>query len=185
MKKFQPYIFPAVALLIVIFLLYRWYDMRNGQATRPIEFGEGVEIENLSQTELGSVLRGAEDVQTIELQPENQADAETTAAGVIRYDVEDDKIRFSVMAELPELAQGAYQVWLKEIGGNGIRKAFSLEPGKGGMTGSAAVSTELLPFEVVVSKEENVADDTLESILLKGMIEQTPEASPSPTPAME
>lgn len=179
MKKFTPYVFPLVALLVVIFLLYRWYDMRTEQAVKPVEFGEGVEIENLSENELGSVLRGANDVTTVDLQNIQPEGAEP-ATGVIRYDVVDNKVLFSVMAELPELEQGAYQVWLKEINGNGSRKAFSLEVGKGGMMGSASVATELLPFEVVVTKEMNVADETMEEVLLKGVIENAKEASASP-----
>lgn len=185
MKKFTPYVFPLVALLVVIFLLYRWYDMRTEKVVNPVEFGEGVEIENLSENELGSVLRGSNDITTVELENAQTDSAEPASTGVIRYDVVDNKVLFSVMAELPELEQGAYQVWLKEINGDGMRKAFSLEAGKGGMMGSASVSTELLPFEVVVSKEMSVSDETIETVILKGAIERPVEASTSPSPAME
>lgn len=183
MKKITPYIFPAIALLIVVFLLYRWYDMRNGQVDKPVQFGEGIEIENLSETELSSVLRGASDVQTVALEsPAVENSTEPASSGVIRYDIEDSKVKFSVMADLPELDAGTYQVWLKEVNGEGTRKAFNLEVGKGGMMGSAAVDTNLLPFEVVVSKEMSVADDTIEEVLLRGVIEKPVDASASPTP---
>lgn len=186
MKNITPYIFPIVALLVVVFLLYRWYDMRTEQVDRPVEFGEGVEIENLSEAELGSVLRGAENVKTVELQaPQANVESagEAVGSGVIRYDIADNKVRFSVLADLPALEVGAYQVWLKEIDGEGIRKAFSLESGKGGMMGSASVASDLLPFEVVVSKETTAGDETMEAVVLRGVIQAPAEASASPTPS--
>lgn len=184
MKKFTPYVFPVIALLIVVFLLFRWYSDRTDTVTKPVEFGEGVEIENLSENELSSVLKGSSDVATVEMSAAAQESSETpeSATGVIRYDIQEDKVLFSVLAQVPELDEGMYQVWLKQIDGEGMKKAFTLEMGKGGMMGSAALSTELLPFEVVVSKEMNANDDTVESVLLKGVIEKPVDASASPTP---
>lgn len=166
MKKFLPFALPAVALLIVGFLIWRWY---SDQTTRPTgeisQFAEGVEIENLSDQASLAPNRGVTDYKTAELRAEDGA----TAAGQIRYELVDDRVRFTVMATLPELSAGEYQVWLKDPNGEAIRKAFSLIADKGGWMGSAAISAETLPFEVIVSKEER-PDNTIETILLRGLI---------------
>jgi hypothetical protein len=49
MKKILPFVFPLIALLIVLFLALRWY---NAKTTRPegklTDFGEGMKIEDLT-----------------------------------------------------------------------------------------------------------------------------------------
>ncbi len=181
MKRFTPFIFPAIVFLIVAFLVWRWYDLRAERAAQRLDFGEGVEIENLSDAEQEAVRTGAGDFETVALERTESADGQAplagmeNAAGVFRYEVQDDRVVFSVMAELPESSDGMYQVWLKEVDGETTRKAFSLEMGKGGYEGSAAVASELLPFEVLVTKEMT-DDETAEAVILRGVV-NAPEST--------
>ncbi len=175
MKRFTPFIFPIVVLLIVGFLTWRWYDLRAERAAQRLDFGEGVEIENLTDDERSEVTRGVGDFETVELERPAADDGSEplagteSATGVFRYEVQDNRVRFSVLANLPETLEGNYQVWLKQIDGEGVRRAFVLTLGKGGFEGSAAVSAELLPFEVLVTRELT-DDDTVEDVILRGRV---------------
>lgn len=165
MKKVLPFVFPVAALLLVAFLAFRWYGQRTERTGEISEFGEGIEIEELSSSELDSVVKGTGDYKTVELEGGEDV------LGGIRYEIADGKVRFSVSASLPELEEGQYQVWLKAMDSDAMRKAFTLEYAKGGFMGSAAISEETLPFEVLVSREMS-DDDTLENVVLRGVITQ-------------
>jgi hypothetical protein len=166
LKQFLPFVFPTAAIVLVAILAMRWYRLRNEQMGMISEFAQGVEIEDLTQTERGFTLNGVKDVETLELESE-----EESAMGEVRYEFDEGKIRFSVSASLPEEEVAKYQVWLKEVEGRAVRKAFVLQMLKGGYTGSAAISAETLPFEVVVSKEM-VDDNLTEQVLLRGVLEK-------------
>jgi hypothetical protein len=168
MKKFSPYIFPLLVLGVVFLLVLRWYNLRTDRMESGL-LGEGVVIENLSEEEVAS-LEGVGDYETIELEKV----AENTS-GVVRYDVNDGKVTFTVSANLPGKEGAQYQVWLKEVNSNTTRHAFDLNAKKGGYIGSAALSAELLPLEVIV-REAQPATDSGEQALLKGVI-TLPEAS--------
>ncbi len=165
MKKLLPFIFPLVAVLVIIFLVFRWYRLNTQTPGTISEFGEGIEIEDLSTTELQDSLSGVGDYKTVDL-----ISADDESVGRVRYEIKDGKIKFSVFAGLPELEYGMYQVWLREPGSLISRKAFILIQSKGGYLGSAAISEEVLPFEVVVSKEVR-PDDQMEEVILTGVIE--------------
>jgi hypothetical protein len=191
MKRYLPYVFPAAALLVVVFLTYRWYSHNTTGVGQISEFAEGVEIEELSDEEQTSVSRGVGDIQTVQLQPVTQeedseegteTDEESseinemtaTATGQVRYEIVDGRVRFSVMATLPEQDLGYYQVWLKAVDSDAIRKAFLLELSKSGFMGSAAISADTLPFEVVVSYEMGDAANP-SNTLLTGVIQANEE----------
>jgi hypothetical protein len=163
MKKVLPFIFPLVALIIVVFLAYRWYNLntttRNGQIN---EVGEGVEIQDLSPDEASNILRGVGDFKQVELKGADEA------VGSVRYEVKDGKVRFSVTADVPGLNNGRYQVWIKS-GDQPAQKAFVLEASKGGYMGSAAVSATTLPFDVIVTRE-STDDETMETTVLQGNV---------------
>lgn len=163
MKKYTPYVFPLIVVGIILILVFRWYSLR----TKSIEYsllGEGVSIENLSQEEMIDSLTGVGDYETVQLEGATEADS-----GVVRYELKDDKIRFSVMANLPE-SESSYRVWLKSLNGTAMREVFVLEAGKGGYIGSAALPAELLPFEVIVSQngDARMAD---QQSLLRGTVQ--------------
>lgn len=167
MKRYTPYIFPLVVLGIIFLLVFRWYNLRTERMEYSL-LGEGVEIENLSQEELARSIQGAGDYESVELESDNPDNS-----GVIRYEVVEDKVRFSVMANLPE-AETEYRVWLKETDGTAMREVFSLTAAKGGYIGSAALPSELLPFQVIVTQETQ-AEMAAENVILQGTIEASGE----------
>lgn len=170
MKKFLPFVFPAAALLIVAVLAFRWYSTQIQPVGEvgPATFAEGVQIEDLSTTEQNQVMLGAGDYETVMLEPSSSSDS-AEMMGQVRYELADGKVKFSVMAGLPMLETGRYQVWLKSVESEALRKAFVLEFSKGGYLGSAAISEDVLPFEVILS-QESVDDNSLERVLLRGTI---------------
>ncbi|MEA2056224.1 MAG: hypothetical protein U9O78_00700 [Patescibacteria group bacterium] len=163
LKKYYPFIFPTIALLLVLFLAFRWYNLRTQRSQEDQQ--NQVQIENLTEEEVEGIVKGTEDVETVDLE------GGATASGQIRYDIRGEKALFSVNASLEELDQGLYQVWLRKSGSEKLDKAFVLQYGKGGYMGSASVSVDDLPLEVVVSKEIQTEDKVLEEELLRGMIE--------------
>jgi hypothetical protein len=180
MKRFTPYIFPLIVLAIVFFLVYRWYNMRS-QPTDTGAVGEGIEIENLSDTDAQSIMRGTGDFQTAAMEKTENSASTVDGVGSIRYEMKDGKVRFSVSADLPE-PQTPYSVWIRTVGSENLTNAFTLEMGKGGYTGTAAVSQDLLPLEVVVSQATN-KDEVMNQVILKGIVEKEASASASPSPA--
>lgn len=170
MKRFTPYIFPLIVLAIVFFLVYRWYSMRSERTADTGQYGEGIEIENLSDTEADSVLRGAGDFETAPMAKSESSTSEVTGAGAIRYEVKDGKVRFSVAADLPE-PEKPYNVWIRTVDGDNLTNAFSLELGKGGYMGTAAVNEDQLPLEVIVSQADNKSE-VLDTIILRGVVEK-------------
>lgn len=170
MKRFTPYIFPLIVLAIVFFLVYRWYSMRSKRSADNSDYGEGIQIENLSDTEASSVLRGAGDFETTPMEKTENSSTEVTGNGSIRYEIKDGKVRFSVAAALPE-PEEPYHVWIRTQDGDNLTKAFDLEMGKGGYMGTAAVNEDLLPLEVIVS-EAGDKSDVLNSVILRGIVEK-------------
>lgn len=161
MKKYTPYIFPLVVLGVIFMLVFRWYTLRAERSEYAL-LGEGVEIENLSQEEMVNSIRGVGDYESVELTAPNAETPENK--GVVRYELKDDKVRFSVMAHLPE-PTGIYRVWLKSPDGTAMREVSTLEEGKGGYIGSAALPSELLPFEVIVSEQADAESADKEYVL--------------------
>lgn len=170
LKDLLPFVFPVAAMILVVVLAVRWYRLRNETTGQISQFAEGVPIEDLSQSEMGEVIHGVGDVKTAQLTPVTKDDTMTGMMGDIRYEIKDGKVRFTVQAALPDLESSIYQVWLKEVDGTSMRKAFVLQANKGGYVGSAAISADTLPFEVVVSREA-VDDDRVEEVLMNGTIQ--------------
>lgn len=165
MKKVLPFIFPLTSLAIVVFLAFRWYNNRTDRGSIT-PFAENVAIEELSNEDTAMALRGVGDYESVDLAGENGL------TGKLRYEVADGKVRFSVTADLENTSGTNYQVWLKDPNSEAIRKAFPLEYLKGGMSGTAAISAETLPFEVLVSKD-SVGATAPSEVLLKGLVEES------------
>lgn len=180
MKKIVPFIFPLVAFLIVLFLLYRWYTIqvvRRGQINLN---GSQTQVEELSTFPTPVVsptarigadsVRGAADLKTIPLSPVASGSAELPLTpGSIRYQVVDQAMELTVFADLPNLTAGQYQVWVQQ--GSSLTKAFTLVAEKGGYTGSMTLPLSRLPVEMTVSWEQ-FNDNKLEQSLLKASITQ-------------
>lgn len=166
MKKYIPFIFPAIALLIVLFLGYRWY---NAQTVKPtgevVENGEGMKIDELSTEEAKKLQVGSKDLPSVDLKGSGEG------VGQVRYEVAGDRVSFTVSADLPELNEGMYQVWLRQLNNDSRAKAFVLDEGKAGYMGSASVTSSMVPFEVIVSKETK-NDDQIETVVLTGTVEK-------------
>lgn len=163
MKKLLPFLFPLTSLAIVMFLAFRWYSNRTDRGNIT-PFAENVTIEELTTEETSMALRGVGDFKTIEMVGEG---AET---GKVRYEINEGKVKFSVTANLENSQDENYQVWLKDPNSEAIRKAFTLEYLKGGLSGTAAISAETLPFEIIVSKD-SVESDQPSEVILKGLVE--------------
>ncbi len=170
LKKLLPFIFPTAAIVLVIILGVRWFRLRQERTGQISEFAEGIEIEDLTDEATQQPLSEAEDLASLELI--NETDDEGVM-GQVRYELDDERIRFSVFANLPE-TDATYQVWLQDLTGESRRPAFVLSRLKGGYIGSAAISAETLPFEVIVTKEENL-DNEMEQILLRGVMSASQE----------
>jgi len=161
LKKITPYIFPLLAFAFVVFMFVRWYS------TRVAEQGNGLlssdlEITSLTQEEEESIIRGTADFSTVDMMAVGEA------SGEIRYQLLEDKLNFTVTANLPD-SNEAFGVWLKEVDGDTKKKVFNLTYSKAGFIGSASVPAEVLPVEVVVSTE---SDLLLEDAILRGIIEE-------------
>ena len=168
MKKFLPFVFPFIALVIVLFLAIRWYNSKTVHTSDKIaNFGDNVKIEQITQSDQQKIKQPAADVKSVQMQVQSN-DVKGTS-GQIRYEISNGKVSFTVNAELPELKQGLYQVWLQEVNGNTRKKAFTLTFAKGGYEGSAAIGVDVLPVDVVVS-QENRNDDNIETVLMKGSL---------------
>ncbi len=155
MKKFYPYVLPSLALIIVLFLAYRWYVVRT-QRDGMIGTTEGVQIEDLNTQELDRVMKGVGDFKSTELSGEE-------GTGSVRYEISDTKVLFSVTANLVE---DDYSVWVLGPGDTKPTKAFDLEYLKGGYTGSASLPVSELPLEVMVARGMGS-----EQVVLSGTVE--------------
>lgn len=170
MKKITPYIFPVLVILVVIFLITRWYGKR-GQIS---EYGEGIQIENLSEEELQDALSGVGDYTTVPLEqyqsdvPKPTGTVQTPSTGSIRYEVDEDKVKLSVIVQTNDSIDN-YYVWLKTEGSEKATQAFVLSQGKGGLVGSGAFSADQLPVEVLVGKGSGLRDD-MSNVVLRGKI---------------
>ena len=172
MKKIYPYILPALALLIVFILTIRWYAERTADKGQVGQFGEGVEVESIDPEDLDDFLSGVNEMETITMEG-----SDDLSTGEIRYEIRDDKIYFSVNALLESPESGHYQVWLRSLDGTDQLKAFELSYGKAGYFGSAAVVTEILPFEVLVAHQDN--GDDIGEVLFSAVVEHEVEEDES------
>ncbi|KUK79421.1 MAG: hypothetical protein XD95_0405 [Microgenomates bacterium 39_7] len=163
LKQYYPFIIPTISLLLVLFLAFRWYNTRT-QRDMNADITQ-VEIEDLTQEEL-QIVQGTQDVSTVDLEPETQE----LAVGQVRYKSEGDKILLTVSADLPELEGSYYQVWLSADGLQ-PQPAFRLERSKAGYLGSASISKDQLPLEVIVTDQTGVTELVMGKQLLRGMME--------------
>lgn len=161
LKKYYPFVFPTLSLILVLILAFRWYNLRTQREELTTE--EPIQIQNLTEEEQ-AIVKGVEDVASTELT------GEASASGQVRFSVKEDRLLLSVQADLPELTEGNYQVWLKGKDQVEFKKAFVLDYGKAGYTGSAAVGVEIAPVSVKVSREM-IDDDKIEQEILSGLVE--------------
>ncbi len=165
MKKFLPFLFPLIALLIVIFLSVRWYNSKTHRGDGKIpDLAEDVKVEDLTAAQAGQMKAGnAKDMKTLEMTGSGEV------KGQVRYEVLDGKVLFSVYANLPDPTPAFYQVWIKQVDSDAKKQAFVLENTKGGFTGSASVNENMLPFEVLITKQTK-SDEPMGDVILRTIV---------------
>ncbi len=169
MKKFIPFVFPLIAICLVLFLAMRWYNSktsREGTQAKIAQFDDTTQIDNLSASDSSRLKHPAQDEKSVDLSGAGDA------KGQVRYDVTNGKVYMTLTASLPDAGKSIYQVWFKDVNGESKKKAFTLVNAKGGYVGSAAVSADMLPFEVVVSKQKTADDAAMGATVLSGVIQK-------------
>ena len=164
MKKIYPYILPTIALIIILVLTIKWYTNRTDQNGNGGTINDGVQIEDITTDQADEVLKGSTDVKKVKLTGSEDA------SGEVRYEFKDEKVYFSVSLSAAEVDQGGYEVWLRSPEDDSKKRAFIMEFGKAGYFGSAAVPKDILPVEIVVTREE-IHDLTMEEVIVSGTIE--------------
>lgn len=167
-KKLQsllPYLFPLIAIILVVVMFARWYKGKTAEA--PVSLLDSqLEVESLPAQVQDSIIKGATDYKMLNMIGVDQA------VGELRYQIKDDKLSFTVTANLPS-SKEEYAVWLSDMDGTAKKRVFNLKYSKAGYVGSAMVSADILPVKVLVSQ---ASDLMLEDILLQTEIVQ-PEAN--------
>jgi len=155
-KKLQsllPYLFPLIAIILVVVMFARWYKGKTAEA--PVSLLDSqLEVESLPAQMQDSIIKGATDYKMLNMIGVDQA------VGELRYQIKDDKLSFTVTANLPS-SKEEYAVWLSDMDGTAKKRVFN---SKAGYVGSAMVSDDILPVKVLVSK---ASDLMLEDILLQ------------------
>jgi hypothetical protein len=161
-KKLQnllPYFFPLVAIILVVIMFARWYKGKTAEA--PVSLlDQQLEVQALPSEMQDNIIKGATDYQVLNMIGTNQA------VGEVRYQIKDDKLNFTITANLAE-SKEEYAVWLADVNGDAKRRVFNLVYSKAGYIGSASVSDDILPVKVVVTK---ASDLMLQDILLQTQI---------------
>ena len=149
-KKLQnllPYLFPLVAIIFVVIMFARWYKGKTAES--PVSLLDSqLQVESLPSEVQNSIIKGAADYEMVDMKG-------AEAAGEVRYQVKEDKLSFTVTANLPESKED-YAVWLTDVDGQAKKRVFNLVYSKAGYIGSAAVSAEVLPVKVVVAKASDL-----------------------------
>ena len=156
LQNFLPYIFPLIAIILVVVMFTRWYKGKTAEA--PVSLLDSqLEVESLPTGVQDEIIKGATDYSMLDMQGENMA------TGELRYQIKDDKLSFTVTADLPESKED-YAVWLLDSANDAQKRIFNLKYSKAGYVGSAMVRAEVLPVKVVVAK---ASDLMLEDVLLQ------------------
>ena len=150
-KKLQnvlPYIFPSIAIIFVVIMFARWYKGKT--AEKPVSLLDSqLQVESLPAEMQNSIIKGATDYKMLDMQGVDKA------VGELRYQIKDDKLSFTVTANLPE-SKEEYAVWLAAIDGDARKRVFNLVYSKAGYVGSAMVPANVLPVKVVVTKASDL-----------------------------
>ncbi len=158
----MPYLFPLIAVIFVVVMFARWYQSKTADA--PVSLLDPqFQVETLPSQVENDILKGAVDYQTAEMQGEGKV------AGEVRYQIVDDKLSFTVTANLPS-SEEDYVVWLTDGNNEAKKRVFNLIYSKAGYMGSAMVAAEVLPVRVVIVK---ASDLLLQDVLLETDLSKT------------
>ncbi|HKY73926.1 MAG TPA: anti-sigma factor [Patescibacteria group bacterium] len=163
MNKNPMFLLPAFVILILGgYLGVKWWKSQIA-LQKPSILTEGVSLDERGQSLLKTY--GLSEQQAAQLKAVEGSDA----YGVVRWNTE--KTSLTVLASLPSIKTGAYQVWLTPDDGKQT-KLGSMRIEKGGYVLDYVLKKELLPskFVVVVSKELK-NDAVLEEKLLEAEVQ--------------
>jgi hypothetical protein len=151
MKKFLPFVLPALVVVVIIYLGYSWYSQQTEEKLTLPEVTAGTEIEELSASELATLenlQKGVGNYKVVEMAG--------SGIGEIRYEIRDGKALFSVNANLATDQGEVYYLFTKEEGASEFIRGKRLEENKGGLFTSMAVAIDKLPITVQVRLGETV-----------------------------
>lgn len=158
-KKLQnllPYLFPLIAIIFVVIMFARWYKGKTNES--PVSLLDSkLQVESLPADVQSSIIKGATDYKMLDMRGVDKA------VGEVRYQIKDEKLSFTVTANLPE-SKEEYSVWLADVNGDARKRVFNLVYSKAGYVGSAMVPANILPVKVVVAK---ASDLMLQDVLLQ------------------
>jgi hypothetical protein len=145
LKKLLPFVLPLIALILIIIIVSRWYRGQTNNSIATPEYTEGLEIENLSQSELEAlenIKQGLGDYQKV--------DFTGVYTGEVRYEVKEDRLFLSITANLPETA-AAYTLWLTS--GATTTRSNDLTLSKTGYHTALVTTIDKLPLTLIISED--------------------------------
>lgn len=154
MKKYIPIILPILALALVTYFGVRWYRHREAPELQTPEVANSPSIApiNVADQQLLAQLRaGKGDYEAVGLQAQT-----SDARGEIRYQFQNDRLLFSVNANLPSDEGEEYHVFVKEAGSEVFRDLGVLEFTKGGLIASDSLTMDKLPMVVEIRRGATV-----------------------------
>ncbi len=155
MKKYLPFILPALAVAIVVFFAVRWYQQKTAASLPAPEISAGAEIEELSVAELESLEKMSRGVGNYESLDLSVTDNQSQAQGEVRFEKKENKVYFTISANLPDIKTG-YRLWLKPNDSPEFYSSKVLTYGKGGWIVVTAVSQDKLPLSLEVRDGNSV-----------------------------
>lgn len=152
MKKYLPFVLPALSVLLVLFFAIRWYQEKTTASLPTPEVSAGAEIEELSVNELASLeqmSQGIGNYQKVMLTGVNDS-------GEVRFEKKDGKIYFTVTANLAELTADTYRLWLKTAHSQEFVASKTFAFNKAGFVAATVVGADKLPLTLEVRQGETV-----------------------------
>ncbi len=158
MKKFLPFLFPLIALIIVFVMVLRWYNEQTAAKQGQIPDSAAViQVDPLATADANRLRQPgqpAKDTSSVEMNGAQHV------LGQIRYELKNGQVLFSVIANLPKPSSGVYQVWVAAQNQQNPTKAFVLTLAKGGYEGSGQIPANLLPVTISVTNLTNLPNQT-------------------------
>jgi hypothetical protein len=165
MKKLVPFVFPLIAILIVIVAAVRWYSDHSAQSGKISDTAATTQVEPNGATGSGNLSHAtsAKDAHTVFLS------GQAPAQGEVRSEIKNGTVWYTITADLPKQKTEKYLVWMVTSTSAVPKKVFLLEQNKGGFIGSGSVSTSLLPITFEITLEKNQPNIS-SNIILSGIL---------------
>lgn len=153
------YLLPIIIVSVLgVYLGIKWWNSQTANMPQPV-LTEGISVDE----------RGESLLKQFGLNKDRSAQLKGVGEGygVVRWS--EDKASMTVVAELPVLARGVYQAWMKDAQGT-LTKLGAMRYSKGGYVLDYSSKMNLpSSFTIVVSKETK-NDEKMEETMLEGDI---------------